>query len=155
MVVGLLSAAAAILFFSHHFYFPAQILTLIVRGFNYPQRPSGSSRGHACLPFSLPARAFTHTVPRVEHSHFSAIMFIQVASNFTNSCSRTPGLSTYKKESLPEFEPTTSTSMVTRPTIEPPGTPTIGSIKRSMATRNLYRAVDGAMGYRCPCSLTR
>lgn len=44
-------------------------------------------------------------------------------SSFANSRSSIFGLSIYKKYSLAGFEPTTSTSVVMQPTIEPPGTP--------------------------------
>ena len=81
----------------------------------FPPHPAGT-----CLNF------IAH---RVQHVHFYAFYFRRFASNFASSRSRAFGLSTCKqKKYLKGFKLTTSTSIVTRLTIEPPVAPAFNLI---------------------------
>ena len=93
-------------------------------------------RGHTRLPFPAPVtclhfyRASDGTFPLFS---FSAR---RLESNFGNSRSRALGLSNFKKQALVRFEPMTSTSINTRLSIGPPGTPATLTRKNQLLGHN-------------------
>ena len=108
--------------FNYHFYFPA----VLVRGFTVSDVLDQPWSQVSSLP--PPVLAFIFIAHRLQSSHFSFVYARRFASNFANSRSRTFGLSVIntfnsKKELFAWFKPTTSTSIVTRLTVEPPETP--------------------------------
>ena len=92
-----------------------------------PHRPSGQAAVTGVLPFSSPSLAFTFVAPRAQYSYFSPLYarspicteFCHASRTFSHFRHR----SMCKKESLAGLEPTISTSIVARLTIESPGTP--------------------------------
>lgn len=100
-------------------YFPAQ---LVSQEMSPPPPTFWTSRGHTCLPFFPPVRAFVYVAHRVQHSYSSpiSIELCQLALSALLACQL------YKKNPIVACALTKSTSKVTRVTaVGPMGMPVL------------------------------
>ena len=134
-----------LLYFSQYFYPPAQLVGQLL-----PAATSWTSRGRRCLPFS-PAGTRLHFYRAQGFAAFPLFnLFRMLVDLHRTSPTHALAFSGCKKETLLRFEPTTSTSIVTRLTIGQPGTPDCYS-----CTGVSHHIVSHHIVYICACAVLR